>query len=605
MSCLAPPDPDASPAGAVPALVARFLDGPLAAMFIAFALLAGGIAIVATPREEEPQIVVPMADIFVDFPGHTAAEVEQLVTTPLERILWQLDGVEHVYSVSRRDQAMVTVRFFVGEDRERALIRLRDRIEANRDIVPPGVTGWVVKPVEIDDVPIVTLTLCSPARDPFALRRLAEEMKARLDTVTNISRSEIIGGLTREVAVTVDLEALAARGLTIAEVVEALRRDNQTVTAGAMVNNNRTARVQVGLALANAAAVAATVIREQDGRPVRVEDVARVEDGPAEVESYLHLGLGPAAKEARWLGPPLSIAPGERLPAVTIAFSKKKGTNAVSVAREILAAAADLHARLFPEDVHILVTRDYGAIADAKVRGLLRDMALGVVAVAFLITLFMGWREGLVVGLAVPVSFALALFTNYAFGFTINRVTLFALILSLGLVVDDPIVNVDNIQRHIRLGKKNPRSATLSAVAEVLPPVIMSTLTIIVSFLPMFFITGMMGPYMGPMAVNVPLTVSFSTLCALTFVPWLCLRLLGGRPAAGAEDITSPLVRRLYRAALEPFLARRRALALFGVIGLLFAGSFLLIILRAVPLKMLPFDNKNELQIILLSLIHI
>ncbi len=568
-------------------------------MFIAFALLAGALAILATPREEEPQIVVPMADVLVDFPGHSAAEVEQLVTTPLERLLWQIDGVEHVYSVSRSDRAMVTVRFFVGVDRERALIRLRDRIEANRDIVPPGVTGWVVKPVEIDDVPIVTLTLCSPAHDPFALRRLAEEMKARLDAVANISRSEIFGGLPREVLVTVDLEALAARGVTLAEVVAALRRDNQAVTAGAVAHGNRTARVQIGQALVAASAVAATVICEHAGRPVRVEDVARVEDGAAEPECYLHLGLGPAAKEARWLGPPLPLPAGERLPAVTIAFSKKKGTNAVAVAREIIAAADDLRRRLLPDGVHVLATRDYGAIADAKVQGLLRDMALGVIAVSFLVTLFMGWREGLVVGLAVPVSFALALFTNYAFGFTINRVTLFALILSLGLVVDDPIVNVDNIQRHIRLARQKPRAATLSAVAEVLPPVIMSTLTIIVSFLPLFFITGMMGPYMGPMAINVPLTVSFSTLCALTFVPWLCLQLLRNRPAAAADDITSPLVRRLYRAALEPFLARRAAFLLFGIIGLLFAGSLLIIILRAIPLKMLPFDNKNELQIVL------
>lgn len=618
------------PRGLISAIVAAFLEGPPSILFLAIAILLGIMAIVATPREEEPQIVVPMADVFVSFPGHSAAEVEELVTRPLERLLWQIDGVEHVYSISRRDGAMVTVRFYVGEDRERSLIKLRDRIEANRDLVPPGVTGWIVKPVEIDDVPIVTLTLFGEGYDDATLRRLAEEMKARLDAVRNLSRTEIVGGRPREIRVEPDLEAMAARKIDLTDLLRVLEANSRTWPAGFVYgrvagprgdspssslarpssSSPEILRLLPGPLLTDVEMVRKTIVAYREG-PIRVEDIAEVREGPADPEHYVYLGFGPGGGD--------ESRRGRRYPAVTLAFSKKKGTNAVTVAEEILSKTDRLRAEILPPDVEVLVTRNYGETANAKVNDLLSSMVFAVLTVVGLIFFTMGWREAIVVGLAVPVSFALALFVNWIAGYTINRVTLFALILSLGLVVDDPITNVDNIQRHIREGRRKPYLATLFAVQEVLPPVILSTLAIILSFTPMFFITGMMGPYMGPMAINVPLTVTFSTVCALTFVPWLSYRLLKGSASSHKEgefaaisegeegkaatsadgtDVTPAWVRRLYRFALSPFLSPRGAWLLLGIVALLFLLSCSLALLRKVPLKMLPFDNKDELQLI-------
>ncbi len=589
-----------APSGVIVSIVETFLTGPLSVLLILAATVAGAMAILMTPREEEPQIVVPMADITVHFPGHSPEEVEQLVTTPLERILWQIQGVEHVYSISRRDRATATVRFYVGEDQERAMVRLRDDIDANRDLVPPGVTGWIVEPVKIDDVPIVTLTLYGEDRDGFELRRLAEEMKVRLAKVPDVSLVEIFGGYRREVRIEPGIERMAARGVCLPDIVRVLEGENATVTAGAVLEEGKALRLLAGPALESAEDVRQTVITARGDQLVRIEDVAAVYDGPAEPGRYAHIGFGPAHAD-----PALA---GRRLPAVTLAFSKKKGTNAVTVAREVIAAAEELRGTVIPADIAMLTTRNYGRIANEKVNDLLASMAFAIVTVVGLIALTMGWREAVVVGLAVPVSFALALFTNYLFGFTINRVTLFALILSLGLVVDDPITNVDNIQRHILMGLRRPFAATLAAVQEVIPPVIMSTLVIIVSFLPLFFITGMMGPYMGPMAINVPLTVTFSTVCALTFVPWLSLKLLkslapersektAGTDAEGI-DSTPPWLRRFYRAVVSPFLKPRNGVLLLLGMVVLFLGSGALFLLRQVPLKMLPFDNKSELQLV-------
>ena len=339
-----------------------------------------------------------------------------------------------------------------------------------------------------------------------------------------------------------------------------------------------------------------TVISAKEGRIVRLEDIAKVTDGPEEQSDYVNIGFGPAAKSG------MANRSGT-YPAVTLAFSKKTGTNAVTVADNIIEAAKKMRRSVLPEDVQMIVSRNYGETANDKVNDLISSMIFAILTVVILIAVTMGWREGIVVGLSVPVSFALALFVNYAFGFTINRVTLFALILSLGLVVDDPITNVDNIQRHIRMGLLDPFHATLAGVKEVISPVIMSTLAIIISFTPMFFITGMMGPYMGPMAINVPLTVSFSTICALTFVPWLSLRLLKSKAGTAAAedgketDVTPKWVKNTYAFFIKPFLRRSNAwLLLLGVVVMLIGAAALMLL--KVPLKMLPFDNKNELQLV-------
>lgn len=585
------------PKGFIISIVSQFLRGPLSLLFVASALILGAMSVLLTPREEEPQIVVPMVDITVSFPGHSPAEVEQLVTTPLERLLWQIPGVEHVYSTSYRDMALVIVRFHVGEDYTSSMVKIRDKMDENMHLVHQDVAGWQIDSVEIDDVPILSLTLFSPQRDSYELRRLAEEMKARLDSTKNLFQTAIIGGQSREILIEPDIEKLASRGLCLADIVNALRGNNSTATCGFTTLKGKDTRIITAYPLRNIADVKNTVVKAgAEGGLVRIEDIARVYDRPQEQENYTEIGFGPAFKDAKG-----EIA-SKTFPCVTMTFSKKKGTNSVTLAEEILRNVSELRNKVFSDDVQIVVTRNYGETANAKVNELLSSLAFAMITVVGLIAYTMGWREGLIVGLAVPVSFSLALFTNYVAGFTINRVTLFALILSLGMVVDDPITNVDNIQRHIRMGLTDPFNATLRAVQEVLPPVILSTIAIIISFTPMFFITGMMGPYMGPMAINVPLTVSFSTVCALTFVPWLAYNLLKKTAGAGAgtgteQETTSPIIKKIYSIAMSPFFNKRNAVILLFLTFLAAVLSSALML--KVPLKMLPFDNKNELQILI------
>jgi multidrug efflux pump subunit AcrB len=499
--------------------------------------------------------------------------------------------------------AVVTVRFFVGEDRERSLVKLHNKISMNIDQAPPLVRGWVIKPVEIDDVPIVNLTLYSNRYSDHELRRIGEEVCIRLAEVEDISRTYAVGGRKREVRVELHPERMAGMGASALSVFRALKATDSSVSAGSFNRFNREFAVTSDSFVSSAEDVRRLVIGVHDNRPVYLKDVATVLDGPEEAGNYTRIGFSRLTREKQGLS-----AEFRESPAVTLAIAKKKGSNAVLVSRSVLARVEKLKETVIPDGVRLEVTRNYGRTAQNKVNDLLASLAFAILTVVGLLALTMGWREALVVAVAVPISFSLALFVNYLFGFTINRVTLFALILSLGLVVDDPITNVDNIQRHILSRKRTPILATLFAVDEVLPPVIMSTLAIIVSFTPMFFITGMMGPYMGPMAANVPLTVTFSTLCAITVVPWLTHLLLRKRGKGGVSlsddahgtDVTSPWVVTVYRGVVNPFLKSRmlRILLIILILALL-TGSALLAAYRHVPLKMLPFDNKNEFQIVI------
>jgi multidrug efflux pump subunit AcrB len=587
------------PRGIIPAIVKSFLTSHLSILLIIASLCLGVAAVLITPREEEPQIVVPLADVYVQAPGASPEEVEKLVATPLERLLWQIDGVEYVYSISRQDMAVVTVRFFVGEDRENSLVKLHNKIRMNIDAVPPIVRGWVIKPVEIDDVPIVNLTLYSDRYDDADLHRIGEEVLARLSEVKNISRTEIVGGRRREVRVELSPERMAGLGVSALEVADALKGADASVTAGDFSRFNTQYTVTANSFLTEAENVRGLVVGVHQGRPVYLRDIADVIDGPEEATTYTRLGYSHRIRqETDRLAEPLTYS------AVTLAVAKKRGTNAVDVAREVIAEMEVLKETILPTDVHVEVTRNYGETAQQKVNGLLSSLGFAIMTVVLLLAITLGWREALVVALAVPISFSLALFVNFLFGYTINRVTLFALILSLGLVVDDPITNVDNIQRHIFMGKRKPTNATLFAVSEVLPPVIMSTLAIIISFTPMFFITGMMGPYMAPMAANVPVTVIFSTVCAITIVPWFTFTLLKKveiKPAEVSTGSKVPVgwINRIYRAVVSPFLrSRLYRWLLVAVIIVLLIIPVVLVIFRLVPLKMLPFDNKNEFQVV-------
>ncbi len=581
-----------TPRGLIAAVVNKFLTSQLAVILIILAVCMGTAAILITPREEEPQIIVPLADVYVQSPGASAEEVEKLVAAPLEKLLWQIDGVEYVYSMSRRDMAVITVRFYVGEDRERSLVKLHNKISMNIDQAPPIVRGWVIKPVEIDDVPIINTTLYSDIYDDHQLRRIGEEVITRLEEVENISRTDIVGGRRREIRVELDPERMSGLGVSPLEVHNALQGADASITAGAFSNMNKEITVSSDSFISFSGDVEKLMVSVHEERPVYIRDIANVFDGPEEARNYSRIGF----------------PDGTTFPGVTLALAKKKGTNAVVVTRNILQKVEELKKSVIPAGVRVEITRNYGETANQKVDDLLTSLFFAIITVVILIAFTMGWREALVVALAVPISFAMALFVNYLFGYTINRVTLFALILSLGLVVDDPITNVDNIQRHILMRKRKPLSATLYAVDEVLPPVIMSTLTIIVSFTPLFFISGMMGPYMAPMAANVPLTVAFSTVSALTIVPWLSYHLLkrfgesSGTKSGekGGHDVTPEWIKRGYRKVVAPFLesGKKSATLLAGVVVLMVL-SVSLALFRMVPLKMLPFDNKNEFQIVI------
>jgi len=591
------------PGGLISNLVRPFLDGKPAIILLIVSLCLGAAAIMLTPREEDPQIVVPLADIYVQAPGASPEEVEKLVATPLERLLWQIDGVEYVYSMSNKGLAIVTVRFFVGEDREESLVKLHNQINMHIDQVPPIVRGWVIKPVEIDDVPIVNLTLYSQHYNDHELRRIGEEVLSRLSQLEDISRTQITGGRQREIRVELQPGQMNGYHISLLQIRNALQGADVAVTAGHIDRFNKNFQVSTNSFLQSVDDVKALVVGVHMGRPVYLRDLSTITDGPAEADSYTRIG-----HSYRYLQDASIQNQPREYPAVTLSLAKKPGTNAVDVSKNILASLDELKETIIPADVEAAVTRNYGYSAQEKVNNLLSSLGFAVLTVVALLAFTLGWREALVVAVAVPVSFSLALFVNYLFGYTINRVTLFALILSLGLVVDDPITNVDNIQRHIFMGRKKPFFATLFAVNEVLPPVIMSTIAIIISFVPLFFITGMMGPYMGPMSANVPLTVIFSTVCALTIVPWMTYALLKNHsvsvdPSAGegAGVKGAPAwVSKSYRKLVTPFLESRsrRYMLLIGILVLM-GFSVSLVFLRLVPLKMLPFDNKNEFQVVI------
>ena len=575
-------------------IVDKFLEGNLSIILILLSLLAGAAALLLTPREEEPQIVVPMADVYVHMPGASAEEVEKQVSTRLEKLLYQVDGVEYVYSMSLPDMAVVTARFYVGEDRIDSLVKLHNKISTQIDIIPPGVSGWVVKPVEVDDVPIVNLSFYSDEATDFQLRRVAEEVVDRLQSVKNTSITTVIGGRVRAIRVDLDPQGVSARGLALLDIRRALDGANLELPAGSFQQNNGEILVRGGAFFRSAAEVADLVVGVHEGVPVYLRDVATVADDMAEADTYTRLRFGPAGDAA-------AAAEGREHQAVNIAVAKKKGTNAVVVAKEVIAAVRGMEGTIIPDGIEVLVTRNYGETADHKVNELITHLVIAIVTVLALVFFALGWREALIVAVSIPIIYSLTLIVNYWFGFTINRVTLFALVLALGLLVDDPIVDVENIFRHFKIKKEPPRDAVLSAIDEVRPPVILATLAVILSFLPMLFITGMMGPYMRPMAINLPLTMVMSLLVAFTVTPWMSYHVLKGQYGTEEKEyvLEESRIYRVYRRLMTPFLeSRGKAWALVGVVVLLLLGSMAMPALNMVPMKMLPFDNKNEFQLI-------
>jgi multidrug efflux pump subunit AcrB len=569
--------------GAAGRLAAAFIQSKLTPLFIVASMALGALAVVALPREEEPQIIVPMVDVFVEMPGATPADVEQRVTRPLEQLLWEVPGVEYVYSTSSPGQSMVVVRFKVGEAEEEALVRLNQKLAANADRIPPGVVGPIVKPRSIDDVPILAVTLWSERYGDDQLRALAAQLRDAIAEVTNVSEVMLIGGRPRELRVDIDPARLAAYGLDPLAIQRAIAATNARAAASGPVAGGQTTGLDAGNRLRTATDVRGVVVSASSGRPVLVSDVAEVVDGDAEPTSYVTFRSREAGGHA----------------AVTIAVAKRKGTNAIDVAHHVMEKLDTLQGTLVPSDVHLTVTRDYGETAAEKSNELLWHMLLAVLSVSALIWLVLGRREATVVLIAIPVTLALTLFMFFLYGYTLNRITLFALIFSIGILVDDAIVVVENVVRHARASTGNANglaAVALRAVDEVGNPTILATFAVVAAILPMAFVGGLMGPYMRPIPVGASAAMVFSLVVAFVVTPWAAVRLL--KPAADHGHGEEDRFTRLYRRVMDPLIAsgRMRAIFLVGVAVLLLA-AMALVPLELVTVKMLPFDNKSEFQI--------
>jgi multidrug efflux pump subunit AcrB len=576
-------------------LVKRFLESKLPTLIIIISLLAGAAALIFTPREEDPQIKVPMVDILIRFPGAAPQEVENLAVINLEKKLWEMEGLEDLYSQAGNGYAVVTAKFKVGENLETSLFKVYNKTFSNIDEVPSGVTGWVVKPMSINDVPIVTLTLYSNKADDYEMRRVADELLHRLQAIPDAGRSYVVAGRRRQVRVVADPTKLAGHGLDLAALAQAIEVSNVNLPAGHFSRQNREYLVEAGPFLKSADEVANLMVGVHQGKPVYLRDVAQVIDGPEEPVAASTIAFGPAEN------PPPGYERGRFYPSVTMAIAKRLGTNAVTVAQGLLDRLETLKKEVIPPYIQVKVTRDYGQTANDKVKELIRELLIAVLSITVLLTLFLGWREALIVALAVPLTLAITLAGNMLFGYTINRVTLFALILSLGLLVDDPIIDVENIHRHFQLRDHPPLEATLVAVDEVRAPTILATFTVIISFIPMYFVTGMMGPYMRPMPLNVPLAMLMSLFIAFTVTPWATYHLL--KKEYGKEEkpfvLEETWIYRTYTRILTPLLESRRKTYLFLlVVVLLLIISVALPVLGLVPLKMLPFDNKNDFLVV-------
>ncbi|MBI5686662.1 MAG: efflux RND transporter permease subunit [Verrucomicrobia bacterium] len=598
-------DPTAEPLGFAGRVARAFIDSKLTPLIIITSVLLGAAAVVLLPREEEPQIKVPMVDVLVAMPGFTAKEVEERATRPMEKLLWEIPGVEYIYSTSRPGESLAIVRFKVGENVEESLVKLNQKLQSNFDRIPPGVTQPLIKPKSIDDVPILALTFHSARYDHLTLRRLVAQVDDAVKQVPLVAETTIIGGARRQVRVLLDPARLASRNLSLNEIAPRLRQANRQLIAGSMTSGNREVNVEVGGFLSTAQDVGNVVVGVFGGKPVYLREVASIEDSAEEPAQYVLFGTGAA----------LSTAAGEQ-PAVTLSIAKRPGANAISVGHEVLRKVESLKGRIIPADVQMAITRNYGETAAEKSNELLLHMGIAVIGVSLLILLTLGWRESGIVALAIPSTLALTLLVFYLYGYTLNRITLFALIFSIGILVDDAIVVVENIVRHFHLQKNKGRSwsaIAVEAVNEVGNPTILATFAVIAAVLPMAFVGGLMGPYMRPIPVGSSAAMFFSLAIAFIVTPWASIRMLhwgkkysslttgtaDGKPHPHFEH-EEDFFTRGYRWFMGPIIAKRRwRFVFFGVIIALLLGSMALVGIGWVKMKMLPFDNKSEFQVIL------
>ena len=579
-------------------LAARFQDNALTPLLALAAMLLGLFAVIVTPREEEPQIDVTFANVFVGFPGASTTEVENLVALPMEQVLAEIDGVKHVYSVSRPGMGVLTVQFKVGEPRTEALVRLYNAIFSNQDWRPQnlGILPPIVKPKGIDDVPIVSATLWTEdtGRATQELKKVAHALEAEIKRVPGTRDVYTIGGSQEIVHVELDPQRVAGFGMTLDDLRFALTASNAVAHAGALVYDNSEVPVQAGTFLSDREDVARLVVGMFEGRPVYLDDVATVRAHADQPDTYTWFATGPAAGE-------IGIDPVAYAPAVTIAIAKKPGTNATNIADAVVERLAQLEATLIPEGVNVTITRNYGKTADDKASKLIQKLSFATLSVILLTWFALGWREAIVVGAAVIVTLAATLFASWAWGFTINRVSLFALIFAIGILVDDAIVVVENIHRHRGLGPGTIGEIIPPAVDEVGGPTILATFTVIAALLPMAFVTGLMGPYMSPIPINASTGMLISLVVALILTPWLSHRLLQHSPIhkeSGEESKLHRTFERLMRPFLDRETGRRARSWLYGGTVAIIGVAMLLVVAQLVVLKMLPFDNKSEFQVV-------
>ncbi|HZJ53470.1 MAG TPA: efflux RND transporter permease subunit [Myxococcaceae bacterium] len=578
--------------GVAGTLAQAFIGSRLTPLLVTGSVLLGLVAIWALPREEEPQIKVPVFDIFVEMPGAGAAEVESRVSAPLERLTWEIAGVEYVYSTSQPGRSLVVVRYRVGEDPERALVKLSRKLEASADRIPAGASMPLVKARSIDDIPILALTFHSDRVDHLGLRRVAAEVAAQIKHLPEVSETFLIGGYRRQIGIHLDPAALEARGLAVLDVQRALGPANRQEVAGALTTLDREVIVQTGAFFTSAEEVASAVVGVHERRPVYLRDVARVEDGAEETRQYVFFGTGAAAP-----------GPARDEPAVTLAVAKRPGSNAITVARAVLSQVERLRGTTIPSEIEISVSRNYGESAAEKSNELLFHMALSVVGVSLLVLFLLGWRESTVVAVAIPSTLALMLLLFYLLGYTINRVTLFALIFSIGILVDDAIVVVENIVRHRELegsSRASMREIAIRAVAEVGNPTVLATLVVIAAILPMAFVGGLSGPYLRPIPAGASAAMVFSLLVAFVVTPWAAVRLLGGRRVGGSGHDRENRTTRAYRWLMSRLVGRPRwRWGFLGLTALLLLGAMAFVPTGWVRVKMLPYDNKSELEVVL------
>lgn len=577
-----------------------FISSKLTPLLLVFSLLLGLFAVLITPREEEPQIVVPMIDVMVQYPGASPSQVESKVTEPVERLMWKIPGVEYVYSTSGSSFSLVTVRFYVGQNAEDSLIKVLDKLQSNYDTIPKGISFPLIRQKSIDDVPQVAVTLYSNRYNAYDLRRIGVELANKINRIRNISTIKVIGGEPRTLQVIPDPIKMKMKNVSPLQIAEMLTKRHWQLPAGQFQNANQSYVIQIGQFLSSVKDLENLIVGVHMNKPIFLKDVASVKDGPTDPTNYVFFGAGPSALQEGIADYKTYLSP-----AVTLSIAKRKGSNSVNIAAAVKRMVNESKGYIIPADVHTAITRDYGETAQDKSNELILHILIATIAVTIFIGFALGTKEAITLFIAVPVTLALTLFASYFFGYTLNRVSLFALIFAIGILVDDAIVVVENIHRHFVLhhGKGKLLQIAAKAVDEVGNPTILATFTVIAALMPLAFVSGMMGPYMRPIPINASAAMLFSLFVAFTITPWLAYHLLKheSHDENGSETgKTSGWMYRIYKKFMEMLIDKpSRRWGFLAIVVFLMLGSVALFLTKHTIVKMLPYDNKSEMQVMI------